>query len=354
MKYKDSQITSDKNFKAVNFLAKSVRMSDIAEKLQVSTVTVSKALAGKDGVSEELRIKIQQLAEEMGYRKKIGKSDGTSDFSNIGVIISGQYIEKGHSFYWTLYERILYHLSMIGCLGILEIVPDLTEQKVQLPRIAQDGRVDGIILVGSFPDRFRNALASSGVPFVILDSYHAKYKQDSVISDGYYGMYTVVQYLQQMGHRRIMFVGTVGATASITDRYYGYCRAMMEAGIAVSDDMVLPDRDENNNITLSLDAIKQMPTAFACNCDNTAHKLLTTLKERGIRVPQDVSVTGFDNFIVSELSTPGITTYGVDVDMMAQESVAQLIRRLKTPNAALQHIIVSGSLLVRDSVQRIS
>ena len=57
-------------------LAKSVRMSDIAEKLQVSTVTVSKALAGKDGVSEELRIKIQQLAEEMGYRKKVGKSDG--------------------------------------------------------------------------------------------------------------------------------------------------------------------------------------------------------------------------------------------------------------------------------------
>ena len=334
-------------------MAKSVRMSDIAEKLQVSTVTVSKALAGKDGVSEELRIKIQQLAEEMGYRKKVGKSDGISGYCNIGVIISGQYIEKGHSFYWTLYERILYHLSMIGCLGILEIVPAASDQKMQLPRIAQEGRVDGIILMGSFPDQFRSTLTNSGVPFVILDSFHAKYKQDSVISDGYYGMYTVVQHLLQMGHRRIMFVGTVGATASITDRYYGYCRAMMEAGIPVTDDMVLPDRDENGNITLSLDNIRQLPTAFACNCDNTAHQLLTCLKERNIRVPQDVSVTGFDNFIVSELSTPGITTYGVDVDSMAKESVAQLLRRLKTPNAAPQHLIVSGSLMVRDSVQRV-
>lgn len=334
-------------------MAKTVRMSDIAEKLQVSTVTVSKALAGKEGVSEELRIKIQQLAEEMGYRKKIGKSDSVSEYCNIGVIISGQYIEKGHSFYWTLYERILYHLSMIGCLGILEIVSEVSEQKMQLPRIAQEGRVDGIILMGSFPDQFRSMLANSGIPFVILDSFHAKYKQDSVISDGYYGMYTVVQHLLQMGHRRITFVGTVGATASITDRYYGYCRAMMEAGIVVTDDMVLPDRDENNNITLSLDNIRQMPTAFACNCDNTAYQLLTVLKERGIRVPQDVSVTGFDNFIVSELSSPGITTYGVDVDAMARESVAQLLRRLKTPDASLQHIIVSGSLMLRDSVQRV-
>ncbi len=334
-------------------MAKSVRMSDIAEKLQVSTVTVSKALAGKEGVSEELRIKIQQLAEQMGYRKKVGKSDAASGCCNIGVIISGQYIEKGHSFYWTLYERILYHLSMIGCLGILEIVPTSSDQKMPLPRIAQDGRVDGIILMGSFPDRFRSELTNSGVPFVILDSFHAKYKQDSVISDGYYGMYTVVQHLLQMGHRRIMFVGTVGATASITDRYYGYCRAMMEAGIPVTDDMVLPDRDENGSIILELDSIRQLPTAFACNCDNTAYKLLTCLKERNIRVPQDISVTGFDNFIVSELSTPGITTYGVDVDTMAKESVAQLLRRLKTPDVPTQHLIVSGSLMLRDSVQRI-
>ncbi len=334
-------------------LSKTVRMSDIAEKLRVSTVTVSKALSGKDGVSEELRAKIQHMAEEMGYHKKSSKTDTAQNCSTIGVIISGQYIEKGHSFYWTLYERILHHLSLMGHLGILEVVSGVTEQKVQIPRIAQDARVDGIILMGSFPDNFRNALAQTGVPFVILDSFHAKYLQDCVISDGYYGMYTVVQHLLQMGHRRIMFVGTVGATASITDRYYGYCRAMQEAGLEISEDMILPDRDENNNIILPLDNIRQMPTAFACNCDSTAYQLLNHLKERGLRVPQDVSITGFDNFILSELTSPGITTYAVDVDTMAAESVVQLLRRMQTPDAALQHKIVSGSLLLRDSVQRI-
>ncbi len=334
-------------------LSKTIRMSDIAEKLQVSTVTVSKALSGKDGVSEELRIKIQQAAEQMGYRKKCTKKDAAQGGYTVGVIISGKYIEKGHSFYWTLYERILYHLSEFGHLGILEVVSDAAEQNVQLPRIAQDGRVDGIILMGSFPDVYRNALAQSGVPFVILDSFHAKYQQDSVISDGYYGMYTVVQHLLQMGHRRIMFVGTVGATASITDRYYGYCRAMQEAGIEITDDMILPDRDANNIIILPLDSIHRMPTAFACNCDSTAYRLLNLLKEQGLRVPQDVSITGFDNFILSELTSPGITTYAVDVDTMAKDSTAQLIRRMQSPDADLQRTVVSGSLILRDSVQRI-
>lgn len=327
-------------------------MSDIAEQLHVSTVTVSKALSGKEGVSDELRQKIQQLADQMGYQKKSGKIEVSQSGCSIGVVTSQRFIEKGHSFYWTLYERILFHLAQLGHIGILEIIPDAPEYEAQIPRLAAEGRVNGIIVMGKFQDSFRSALMHSGMPFVILDDFNGSFLQDSVISDGYYGMYTVVQHLIAMGHRRITFVGTVGATSSITDRYYGFCRAMQEAGISITEDHVLPDRDANG-IVLPLDSLRQFPTAFACNCDSTAYTLLNMLKERGVRVPQDVSITGFDNFILSELTVPRITTYAVDVDGMSKETVKQLLRRIQNPKAPVQRQVVSGSLLMRDSVRRL-
>lgn len=335
-------------------MAKNVRMSDIAAQLQVSTVTVSKALSGKDGVSEALRARILQLAEEMGYQKSSVKPERTQSSYTIGVITSQKYIEKGHSFYWSLYERILHHLSEMGHIGILEVISAEAEQDCQIPRLSLEGRVDGLIVMGTFSDSYRSALASAGIPFVILDSFHAKYEQDSVISDGYYGMYTVVHHLLQMGHRDIMFVGTVDATSSITDRYYGYCRAMREAGLAITEEQILPDRGSDGKITLPIDSLRNFPTAFACNCDSTAYALLNQLKERGLRVPQDVSITGFDNFFLSELAVPCITTYAVNLDKMSKESVRQMVRRIQNPAAGTERIVVSGSLLVRDSVQRIA
>ena len=332
-------------------MSKAIRMSDIAEQLHVSTVTVSKALSGKEGVSDELRLKIQQLAEQMGYQKKNSRLESVQPGYSIGVITSHQFIEKGHSFYWTLYERILYHLSQLGHIGILEVVAEHAEQEMQIPRLALEGRVNGIILMGNFPDSFRNALTTCGIPFVILDAFHAKYLQDSVISDGYYGMYTVVQHLIQMGHRRIAFVGSVGSTTSITDRYYGYCRAMNESSLPITEDLVIPDRDAEGNVHIALDGFRQLPTAFACNCDSTAYVLLNMLKDRGVRVPQDVSITGFDNFILSELTVPRITTYAVDVDKMSRASVKQIVRRIQNPKASLQRMVVSGSLVMRDSVR---
>ncbi|MDD6269177.1 MAG: LacI family DNA-binding transcriptional regulator [Oscillospiraceae bacterium] len=332
-------------------MAKTVRMSDIAKKLNVSTVTVSKALSGKDGVSGSLRTEIQQLAEKMGYQKKSAHAGIAHTF---GIITSHRYIEKGHSFYWTLYERVLCHLSQCGNIGILEIVTEQDELALELPHLIQDNRVDGLIVMGNFSDEYQLKLSASNLPLIMLDSYNAEFPHDSVISDGYYGMYEMVHYLIQMGHRKIAFVGSVGETSSIADRYYGYCRAMREAGIDVTDDMVIPDRDNDRKIYLSVDDIVSMPTAFACNCDSTAYVLLNLLKEKGYRVPDDISIVGFDNFVLSELAVPQITTYAVNLDMMAKESVRQLMNRVQYHDAEPCRIVVSGTLIERSSVIKLS
>lgn len=329
-------------------MAKAVRMSDIAQKLNVSTVTVSKALAGKDGVSEDLRAEIQRIAEEMGYQKK---SMNEGKVYTFGIITPHKYIEKGHSFYWTLYERVMNYLSQRGHIGVLEIISDQNEQMLELPRLIQNDRIDGVILMGNFSEEYCNHVEASGIPMVMLDSFDARYSRDTVISDGYYGMYTMVHHLLQMGHRDIAYVGSVGETSSITDRYFGFCRAMIEAGVTVSDDMVIPDRDSDGKIEISIKDIRKMPTAFACNCDSTAYILMKLLKSEGIRIPEDVSIVGFDNFILSELADPQITTYAIDIDRMAKEACTCLIRRLRYLNENARRIVVSGTLVVRDSVR---
>ncbi len=331
-------------------MAKTVRMSDIAKRLNVSIVTVSKALAGKDGVSEELRNEIRRIAAEMGYQKKIVKNEVPAQGFTVGILTSRRYIEKGHSFYWTLYERCLHHLELHGHIGILVVISEQEEREQKLPRLIVDGRLDGMIVMGNFSDTYRDQLVASRVPLVAMDSFNAKYAQDSVISDGYYGMYNIVHYLLEMGHRDIMFVGSVNETSSIMDRYYGFCRAMREADIVVDARHVLPDRDEEGKIQISLHELEKLPTAFACNCDATAYTLLNLLKERKVRVPEDVSIVSFDNFILSELAVPQITTYAVDVEQMSKESVRQVIRRVQSPNAPIRRTVVSGSIVKRDSV----
>lgn len=334
-------------------MAKAVRMSDIAERLHVSIVTVSKALAGKDGVGEELRREILQLADEMGYQNKKNKPDAPAKTYTLGIVTSYRYIEKGQSFYWNLYERILFYLAQTGHIGILEVVTDSAEQEQQIPRLVQEERVDGVIVMGNFSRAYRDMLAETGIPMVVLDAFDARYHRDSVISDGYYGMYTMVDYLLQMGHRDIAFVGSVNATSSITDRYYGYCRAMREAGVTVTDDRILPDRDSEGKVVISLEHLKKLPTAFACNCDITAYVLLSALKEKGIRVPEDVSIVGFDDYILAGLAVPALTTYAVDIDYMAKASAQQLIRRIQRPEMDVRRIVISGKLVIRDSVKAI-
>ena len=203
-----------------DIMPKTVRMADIAEKLGVSVVTVSKALNGKEGVGSALRSKIIDTAEQMGYT--VSRLDEKTDSLVIGIINSYLYLQRGSSFYWSLYERLLGHLSETNNMGVLEVISQKDQDQLNPPKIVQNKKVDGLIIMGPFAEDYINMLRSIDMPMVMLDAYSAKYSLDTVISDGYYGMYLMTDHLLTKGHRNIAFIGTVGETSSITDRFYGY------------------------------------------------------------------------------------------------------------------------------------
>ena len=226
-------------------MAKGVRMSDIAQRLGVSTVTVSKALADQKGVSEEMRERIKALAEEMGYKPPVSNRQEAKRSYNIGVIMAEIYVEKYATFYWEFYQKIITCAVQENCYVILEVLDADREQELEEPKLVQEDKIDGLIILGSIQSKYLRMLKKKcKVPVVYMDFYDKQLQEDCVISNSFYGAYYMTNYLFQMGHEKIGFVGTALATESIMDRYLGYRKSLMEHGVQERADWVIKDRED--------------------------------------------------------------------------------------------------------------
>ncbi|MCR5498819.1 MAG: LacI family DNA-binding transcriptional regulator [Acetatifactor sp.] len=339
-------------------MKKAVTMSDIAKRLGVSTVSVSKALSGQKGVSKPVREQIIALAREMGYRSIHADSEAEKETSyRVGVLMPSSALATFDSFYWRLYQAVSEKAIARNCFsGYENLTEEMTRQKV-LPRLVTDKMVDGLIVLGKPGNGYEEFLQErSGLPLVFLDFYDTSSEVDCIVSDSFYGTYLLTSHLIAQGHRDIAFVGTLFSTESITDRYFGYQKAMMENGLRVPDDHVIPDREAQDGTDKSFERFifpKKMPTAFVCNCDVTAQALIRNLKELGLSVPGDISVTGFDGYPGEKELGAAITTYAVDLQVMAKEAVKSLIRQMSGERFAKGIHVVEGKLLHRESVKKI-
>ncbi|OOM77301.1 HTH-type transcriptional repressor CytR [Clostridium puniceum] len=333
-------------------MAKAIKLADIAEVLKVSKVTVSKALSDKDGVSDELRAKIKKVAAEMGYRQNsIARSLRDGYTYNIGVLIPERFVEMYHSFYWDLYQNVLNALTKKSYYGIMEIISKEDEEKKSIPRMIQDSKVDGIIVMGELKRGYVEYLSNlDDVPLVLLDSYDKHSNYDTVTSDNYYGMYLLTDYLIEMGHKDIVFVGNPHATSSIQDRFLGFAKALLENDIEYSPNRYISDREIEKK-ELEFELPEEMPTAFACNCDSVAHLVIKKLQDKGYRVPEDISVIGFDNYLISEKSDLAITTFEVDMKTMAETAVEVILKKIHKVDYKPARRIISGKIIIRDTVK---
>ncbi len=339
-------------------MAKAVKLADIAEIMKVSKVTVSKALSDQKGVSEEMRKKIKKLAQEMGYKSPSAEKLSKARKSyNIGVLVSERYFDQYESFYWQMYQAVATKAVSKECFTMLEVLSSENEQKLELPKLLQEDKVDGLIIIGLLKEAYLSMMEQkSKIPLVCLDFYDRKHGCDAVITDNYYGMYKLTDYLFEMGHVEIAYVGTLLYTGSITDRFFGYSRALLEHGQKVRDEWIIEDRnleDGQRNPDFTFRLPEKMPTAFACNCDLSAGILINVLQEKGYRVPEDISVIGFDNYIHPGICNVGITTYEVDIREMARRTINNLIRKMCGEYYKQGLTIVEGRVILKDSVKKI-
>lgn len=330
-------------------IRKSVTMGDIAKELGVSTVSVSKALTGREGVSDSVREKIVKKAEEMGYCYTGSKKEIAIARHNIGIIVSEHFITKD-AYYSRLYEKTMMMLSDERQIGMLEIIKKDAEKNLEPPALLVSGQMEGVIVLGQMDKKYLKMLREHNVPILYMDFYDEDIVEDSVISDSVFGSGILTNYLIHRGHSKIAFVGSIRSTSSIMDRYIGYYRTMLKAGLMIKNDWLIEDRDEEGN-RIEVELPKEMPTAFVCNSDATAFNLIKTLQNNGYSVPEDVSVVGFDNFIYSEMSTPKITTYGVDTDALVQNAIRIILEKLENKEYSVGRVLIAGTMVERESVK---
>ena len=285
------------------------------------------------------------------------KGDNSVKSYTIGVIMAEQNSSEYNTFYNRLHQQVSQLAMERGCYTMLEVISDEVQHDRVLPRLLTDNKVDGILYIGRLEGDYLEFIKSkTNIPSVYLDFCNHTDEEDAVISDSYNGAYCLTNYLFDMGHKDIAFVGTVLSSGAITDRYFGYRKSLLEHGREFREDWVIDDRDKQTGDIDSANCFKlpdKMPTAFVCNCDLTASILIKKLGERGLKVPEDISVVGFDNYVFPGMCDVKITTYGVDSYEMGRNAILNLIRKISKERYRHGIMILEGHMIEGESVKRV-
>ncbi len=316
---------------------KSVTLLDIAKELGISVSSVSLAMGNQPGLSAELRAQIIAKAQELGYRKskrpqalpsltsreEHAATSATKDTPaapvlapntnvpalhaphdiRIDVLIDNIFTQELSSFYMEIFRQISQYSLANNISVFIQVLehhdPGHNEQLLRNLHLMQP---QGVIVIGQLQEHDLSLLKSNVLcPIVFIDYYLESEKHcHFVLIDSFSGMHRLVKDLiTQYHYRKLCFVGSIKKTTSILDRYLGYVKALKEQGLEDSVSCILPDREHGTDeqIHVSLPDNFALPEVFVCNCDKTALALIKVLQERGLKVPEDVGVCGFDNFI---------------------------------------------------------
>lgn len=326
-------------------------MRDIAQRMGVSTVTVSKALGGKEGVSDKVREEIIAVATEMGYKKNLvakDMRDGTTH--NIGILISERHSKSGYSS-MKIQQELSKQLLDNSYYAIFEVIEPEYEESGKPPRLILENKVDGIIILGQLRPSYVNIILSSRLPAIFVDFSQDQYPVDTIICDNVYGGYVLTNHLLSLGHRRIAFIGNPMYSTAVMDRYLGYYKALMEQGVEFDPALVIHDTNEfGHEVEMNLPTADE--TAYVCLTCQRAYQIMKDLQQNGLKIPEKISVVAFDEDHFATLSNPPLTTFSVDVSVMAATAAQTILSRVKHLNASFARKTISGKLTIRQSSTR--
>ena len=329
-----------------------ITIKEIAARLGLSTTTVSNVIHGKTReVSSETIERVQKFLEEVEYVPNINARNLAQGQSKIiGVVLKSLEFRLWHS------SNILsdpFVADMIG--GIEKAVREagyymmlyISDDIAEIIQHISIWNVDGLIRVA----------AKYHKPIVCIDTYSSKNNDDfvNVGLDDEKDAYEAVKYLINNGHRKIGFVtdNRVGVDAQ---RFWGYRRALAESGIEYSDKNLFflkPSGEfANRNIEKLCGKAKDYTALFCCS-DIFAAVMMTALKERGFRIPEDISIMGFDDNLYSRICTPRLTTVHQDADEKGRVAAQTLVGMITGKGPASKKIQLETRLVIRDSVRKI-
>jgi LacI family transcriptional regulator len=335
-----------------------VKLSDIAQKTDVSISTVSLVLRNKSGIPPETRQRVLKTAQKLGYRPKSVSRPrpSSSQLHNLGLIIKSEpgVVPRANPFYSHVLAGIEEACRQNEINLLYATLPvDLNNHPVEVPRLLLEEGTDGLLVVGTLlDDAFAPVLNQKAVPIVLVDAYALSEKYDAVVSDNVSGAYQAVSHLIERGHRHMAIVGTCpDGYPSLRERRQGYIQALKDHGLTQTyfTDCV-PHKDAAFEATTQLlSQCPQISAVFGCN-DEIALAVMRAAQALGRQVPEEFSVIGFDDIDLAQHVTPSLTTMRVDKAGMGRMAVKLLINRVEFPDAERVTSVIRPRLIERESV----
>jgi LacI family transcriptional regulator len=324
-------------------------LAQLAAAAGVSAMTASRALSGQPGVSEETRAAIRKLAGEMGYEtNRVARKLVTGASRVIGVLASG----LDTPFVAALVTAIARAAAAARHDVLIDAVIDYERRPAGGVLQLLQQFTDGVVAVLPYELGYVQALSQARIPVLTIDHPRAHAEFPSIAADSYGGARAAMAHLAELGHRRVAFVGGAPELQSAHDRRRAYDDAVAVLGFARDDRLVLEGDytlEGGRRAAEEILKLRKRPTAvFAAN-DLSAFGLMAVLQQRGLRVPEDISVIGFDDLPAAAQWHPALTTVRQPIDELGRAAVNTLLALISGLGAPATQVTLPTELVVRDS-----
>jgi LacI family transcriptional regulator len=338
-------------------LKKDITIYDIAQKLDISSATVSRALKDHPAINKNTRKKIQEAAKELGYRHNNFASNLRQQKTNtIGVIVH----ELNSNFITSVLAGIEKVTTQAGYDIIIAHSSESYKKETANALNLFHKRVDGLIASLAFEtknlDHYK-PFEEKNIPIVFFDRVEEKSESTKVIIDNYKCGYQASRHLTEQGCKRIVLLTSSLKRNVYAERHRGYSDALFDAGIPYQKELVLiQDLSEQLAIEAAHKILKMnpLPDGLFVTNDFNAAVCMQELKRNGIQVPQDIAVVGFNNDAISKIVDPQLTTIdypGIDMGEIAARNLINHLQGLS--NIKLTNtIVVRSDLIIRNSSLR--
>ncbi|WP_085524587.1 LacI family DNA-binding transcriptional regulator [Tuberibacillus sp. Marseille-P3662] len=334
-----------------------VTIKDVAKTANVAPSTVSRVIANNPRISEATKTKVREAMNKLGYHPNFSaRSLANQNTQAIGVVMPSS---GNKTFQNPFFPEVIRGISAKAHdhQFALYMTTGNSEQEILdgVIDMVQGRRVDGIILLYSrVNDQIMAYLQESDLPFVVIGKPYQNVEGIThVDNDNIGAAKQATEYLIQRGHRQIGFVGGDLDLVVTVDRLQGYQKAIERSGLSYNGDYVVHGEfleEGGRQAVNQLLSISEPPTGLVVTDDLMALGILNALNEMGVDVPHDMSVVSFNNVMLAELSTPSLTSVGINIFSLGFEAVNCLIEKITDPETEPKRMMIPYEVIERNSV----
>ena len=337
-----------------------VTIKDVAALAGVSPSTVSRTCKNNPSISEETKERVRKAMAELGYEPNFQASNLASQNSRtIGIILPASAKEVyENSFYLEAIQGISHYCNGRQYMTTIVTGQDETEILNAVRSMSRSGKVDGfIILYSKKEDPVIDYLFNEGLLYILIGKATQYTSQTIYIdNDNLLAGREATEYLYQLGHRRIAYLGSDSSLMFSADRKAGYQLALASHQLPVRPEYCVEVKNVSENNEEAIRGLlmqKERPTAILVSDDILAVSLERVCLENHLAIPEDLSIISFNNSLFARLTSPQLTSIDIGAGQLGSEAASQIINHIENPNLLATKIIVPHHLIERDSCCKI-